>query len=123
MGAELDRMSAEEIRRKHDQGVAVYILAQLNACSSSTIKKILSGEDYQWKPQRCKSIVVDVDEGRFYPSIRACERFEGICKNSLASCFSQHGGSVKFKGKRYHLYRRSKDEDIYKRVDQRKKRL
>lgn len=99
-----DRMTCKEIRYFHRNGSSVQILAELNACSTDTIKRILAGEDIVWNPVRPMHRVVNVDEGWFYPSVRECERREGIKKGSLNQAFVKRGPRIIFKGTRYHRY-------------------
>lgn len=103
-----DRMTPEEIRFHHSQGSPVYILAQLNGCSDNAIREILAGKEHKFKAPRKIKIVVDVDEGKFYSSIRDVERAEGYSQGSLNVWFLRHGPRVKYKGKEYHLYERTK---------------
>lgn len=114
MGTELDRMTPAEIRWKHTHcGVAVSVLAELNACSQAVINKILAGENYNWselnKPRRDYkqgTVVVNATEGRFYSSIRAAERQEGFGESTLAHRFSRDGPRIKINGQEFHLYRK-----------------
>lgn len=99
-----DRMTCKEIRDFYRNGSTVQILSELNACSKNTIKRILAGEDVEWQPVRPMHRVVNVDEGWFYPSVRECERQEGIRKGSLNQAFASRGPRIVFKGTRYHRY-------------------
>lgn len=89
-------LSCEEVRFWHEhKGVAAYVLAELNACSEQTIKKILDGRIKSWSEvnendstrHNSGYVVVNSTEGRFYPSVRSCETIEGITHSLLASRF------------------------------------
>lgn len=102
---EADHMSFEEIRYRHNvRGVSVRVLAELNACSDTTIEKILSGKKVHWGTTRPRHCVVNVDEGIFYGSVKECEVREGIKKGSLTTAFQKRGSRIVFKGTRYHRY-------------------
>ena len=98
-----DLMSEDEIRWRAMRGCPEYILAELNACSVSTIQKILYGESKSKKPVK-KWIVVNADDGNFYPSIAEAERQEGINKNCLSHYLRLHGTRLVYQGKHYHFY-------------------
>lgn len=120
MGAEVrpeDRMTCAEIRYKYKhRGVKPNILAQLNACDIRTIQKILSDESYDWgirnRPKSkknsrsaCSYVVVNADEGRFYPSLREAETQEGIHHTLLSYRFKRDGPRTVINGVEYHLYK------------------
>lgn len=104
----MERMTPDEIRWRHkERGVSVSILAELNACDQSVIRKILQNKDYKWSDlnSRKGAVVVNATEGRFYPSIRAAERGEGYSEGLLAHRFRNNGPRITCRGQEYHLYR------------------